>query len=462
MKIKSIILTLLIPLVGCSDLEVENQAPTPNGESCTNVDYSVSLATVQALVTAQEKATRGTSESEGKVSCVVDEENDTLLYVYNHPEGGWTVYSSDSRVPSIVAESEKGSYEEAMQNDGVAEWMGNIAIDMKMIKQAENSQLKFTKEEIDNNIRYWDLVSRPEKVIDSTIRTKSAIGLQPNIPTPGHFELFGSTEREVVTFELGHLIETHWHQHDPYNRYCPLKTDGSGERAPAGCVAIAGAQMVNYLHYKLGCPQNAPSVVTCTGNINNYQFRVIGLSSSIWNLMRTDHSKAAPLIALVAMSVNTDFGNNGSGADTEDLVRKVFNPIGISCEWEDYNSQDVINSLNNQMPVIIRARRNLTSGHAFIIDDYRRFQTKRTTTYHWVPDVEPDEDGRYPLIRLPEVTSYDVVTYTNPREEIRMNWGWEDQSNDNTYFSPTDDWIVTPSQHNYHRSRKMIINFRTN
>ena len=46
---------------------------------------------------------------------------------------------------------------------------------------------------------------------------------------------------------VGPLLTTAWHQKYPFNRYTPIK---GGEHAPAGCVPIAIAQVVNY-HQKL-------------------------------------------------------------------------------------------------------------------------------------------------------------------------------------------------------------------
>ena len=44
-----------------------------------------------------------------------------------------------------------------------------------------------------------------------------------------------------------------------YNIYCPLKSDNFWH-APAGCVAIAGAQILYYLNHKFGVPATAPIV----------------------------------------------------------------------------------------------------------------------------------------------------------------------------------------------------------
>ena len=51
----------------------------------------------------------------------------------------------------------------------------------------------------------------------------------------------------LSTKKVGPLLTTEWHQDYPFNRYTPIK---GKKHAPAGCVPIAIAQVVNY-HQRL-------------------------------------------------------------------------------------------------------------------------------------------------------------------------------------------------------------------
>lgn len=104
-----------------------------------------------------------------------------------------------------------------------------VAEDMYAIRHAENEDLSFSDEEISENIRFWS--KEPNRSID------------PEPQEDGHWVANITTITEIVD-TVPHLTNTRWYQGDPYNKYCPLKSDGSGKRAPAGCVAIAAAQMI--------------------------------------------------------------------------------------------------------------------------------------------------------------------------------------------------------------------------
>lgn len=398
--------------------------------------------------------TRGNKTDDIKIIPVVDEQNDTIFFAVDYPTGGWKLYASDKRVPSIVAYNEEGSYEKEMENESAAFWVETMKADMKVVKKSSNDKLNFTADEIKQNIEFWNAICFPDVFVKSCFSTRA-----PGLDLVGHYELVATSQRTEVFDSIPHLISVAWHQGNPFNVYCPLRTDDSNKRAYAGCVAIAGAQMLYYLHDKFVPRLTAPSQASCVGNVNSYTMNQWSFNETIWDNMQYNEASAAPLIANVGWLVETNYKNQESSAHTEDLPSNVFSFYGLTCSLDSYDENIVKSSLLSSMPVIIGARSSwiFGTGHSFIIDGYKRYRTSTTNTYRWVYDQVPDDHTLLPAAR-----EYTTTTYTSPTlSQIRMNWGWGPYNSNDTWFTLTGNWVVTDGEDNYNftHHRKMIHNF---
>ena len=222
------------------------------------------------------------------------------------------------------------------------------------------------------------------------------------------------------------------------------------------CVAIAGAQMLYWLHCNLGVPQTAPSQAYCNGNKDSYTFGQTNYTSTIWEFMDRIGLRAAPLIANVGKRVGMRYGNTGSAAQTSDLVDHVFAPYGIGCTYMAYNVDTLISHLYNGYPVIVRAKaKNKNYGHNFIVDQYLRQQPVYKRVYVWVYDTYPT--GK-PLPYVPDMT--EAVYYSPTITRISMNWGWN-KSDNYAWYGLTDDWIIhsDSGQDKWNVNRAMICNW---
>lgn len=457
----------LIPLlcfclvIGCQEVlfrptsEYLSKEVTPSTKgSSSESGTNVSMKDMEAYLHFKELGYGKKSESVKPVA----EGSDTLFYIVNYDEG-WELVAGDKRAPVLLASGAEGSFSMETENVEMLFWIDCLASEVKILKHMEDFS-SCTEEELENmqsSRRFWGLVcceieyitAPPTRVIGDSIGV---------IPTGGHYELRGvSTSVELC--DAIKLTQTSWGQSSSYcNYYCPWRTDTTYYRAPAGCVPVAGAQMLFFLHNKLSVPANAPDSASCTGYVGagNYNQIVVPINSSTtWNYMLNNSINdkgcysAAVLIADVGKRVGVVYGNGESSASMWDLPNTVFSAYGISCILATTYSTSTINqSLRNGMPIIIRADGfpNGTDGHCFIIDGYRRYWVVYTYQYEWVWD-EPAPGP--PFFNYPP---YNVVTYGSPYiTDYRMNWGWGGLHNAD-YFAVSGNWIVDDDNFIYNRS----------
>ena len=215
------------------------------------------------------------------------------------------------------------------------------------------------------------------------------------------------------------------------------------------------------------------SSAICNGNVNNYSQTFDDLSHDVWSTMISDYDNntwrecsESVLIAYVGSLVQMNYGNNGSGANTETLKSNVFEQMGISCNYGSYNENTVKSSLLSGKPIIVSAYSSFwgDGGHCFVIDGYKRTRTKTTTYYDWIPTLPSNPSS--PII---EHNSYATVSYSAPHiSYIQINWGWWDQwtfgANDG-WYSLTGSWYTqheSGSTANYDYYRNMIYGFSLN
>ncbi len=469
-NMKILKLAIILLLVGCTDND-ETTFILQNDLNTSN--HFVSLSDVETLCRAQYHQTRGNIDSEFKIKCYKDVTNDTLMYIVNHPNGGWTIYASDTRVPAVLAESSVGTYEEASKNEGLSAWVGTIANDMKTIKHISNNQLNFSSEEIKNNQNFWKSVSNPNDYLKEKNKTR---GVGDDIIIPdGHYEFCGSYTYSQVYDTIGRLTKTNWHQNYPYNIYCPF-TDLNNGKVPAGCIPVAGAQMLYFLHTHINVPEKAPSKAYCYGNINNYTMWQGDYTTGIWDkMLDPDDTSAAPLVANVGKLLGTVYGNDNSIAYFIELKEKVFPAYGITCKHSVYEPQKLCQSLLNGMPVLLLAFNSLQTrslkksnkgdigvGHSFIADRYKRERKVTVNCYEWVYDKFPNNQESKDFL-LPCIRERCEEIYSSPEiTMIGFNWGYESYKEDQTqWFSLTGNWIRKRHEDkNWNRDIEMIYDFK--
>lgn len=462
---------LLIPLfilsISCDEtIDMNDKIAIDEFNHVISKDYNVTLADVECYVNFKvlDAKNKGQELSVIDIFPILSEKGDTSLYVINYNEG-WDVISADKRLPMVVATSTVGSFIYDL-DDPQDIYFTQLKEDIESFKMACDLiqvETKSTGKSEQENVEFWDAITASNDFITSRM-------IDPNTPLDtiefdliidGHWELMGVSSVKEQDHLVDHLTKTNWHQSSPFNVYCPIRTD-ENTNAPAGCVAIAGAQMLYYLCYEKGKTVSVPTLADFQGdvddNVDSYTFS--NFRSDHWGSM--DLGQIAALVSYVGYLVEMDYGNINSSAKTSLLDDKVFLPLGITCSDINYDISILKDNLINNKPVIVSAYDN-SIGHSFIVDGYQSYKTKYTYTYEWVYDSD---------------ISSDPVEYVNPRveisysspyiENIKMNWGLYKYAYNNnaTWYTPMESWRVMIDLGNgleevsFSNKKRMICNFQ--
>ena len=388
------------------------------------------------------------------------------LYVLQY-ESGFEIVSADKRSPVPIASNSNGVFRECDDPDGFG---GHLSLITSEVFLSLNGLLPPASQEEEENIQgslaFWLLINTKEPNLDIN-RSESISEVETRgIRAPkGYWEMVIAESEEEVYDSIPHLTATQWYQRSIYNYYCPYDRDtlNNVAKCPAGCVAIAGAQMLYFLHNKDGVPTTSPSEGSCTGYVYDHSFiqNFWNYSTGTWDSMfpRNSHDTcAALLVGDVGKRLQMDYGWDGSGAYTEDLVNDVFSPYGWDCVYTDnYNSSIIVSSLQSGYPVVCGGDRESRGiehiGHTFLVDRYKRTRTRTRITWQWV-DLDGDPTNN-PILLPPD----DEFTYSSPHiSYYGMNWGQGDIAANETWCSLSGVWQYG-SLPPYIYDREMIYGF---
>ena len=291
-------------------------------------------------IAAQKLATLGTSGAKTRSVGVARVLNQTDLSVYTDGEH-FAVISKDDRFPAVLAY-------------GVGD---------------------FKADELNPSVQWW---------LKATER-----GLAEGKRTARSFQ------RAATYQPVAEILTTKWNQSAPYNNYAPSLKLYNGEKAPAGCVAIAMAQVMNHHQYPASAEfigyyyQEGVSDEEYQGNVNstyswpykdvyNYYYEegsneAIKVSGSL-----REGNLVATLCRDCAYAVNMTYTYDGSGAPTYNLPQEMIDYFAYSevgCHFYDrsiYTSDEwhalVYNELMRGYPIIYSGYKPNGGGHAFVVD----------------------------------------------------------------------------------------------
>jgi hypothetical protein len=331
------------------------------------------------------------NKSVSEVIPVKNKENELSFYTLNFKEGGWILLSSDKRVNPILAYSDNGSFnpEKAKTANGISFWMDKAYETINELKKNKQQSPKLKK--------LW------ENIQIGGFSKALPNGRPMDEPDCSNYTEF---KEKLLTFPFK------WRQGGGFNDALHMVQcdDGSSERALAGCVPIAIAQVMRY--YEFPTNYNWANMLTTTATTTTADF-ILDIHNEIndrwWNQPSYDCDEGTGVKSWrdKAIIFTGDFGYSSA-------TQTSF--IGGTVRVE----------LNNDRPVILSGSSS-TAGHMWVTEGYQLY------TYHY-----------------DDCTATSIAYY-------RMNWGWGPNSVDGFYSSSFD-----PSGNNgpYNSNQKMIYNIR--
>lgn len=326
--------------------------------------------------------------------------NNTSLYVVNYDEGGFIIMSADNRIEPVLAFSESGKL--PMNEElpaGLAGWFEETSEYVEEIKTSDTEQNIYMAEA-------WE----PEAI-------------QRVIANPIENEERDPPPTCVNSYEgVMPLLSTAWHQGVGYNDLVSINigcSKYSNGRPPAGCVAIALAQIMRYHEH----PKRAYN----------------------WVDMPDSHGTiyTARLVRDIGWAVGMEYSCDGSGASAEDAVKALRNTFEYSsATLSNFDVDVVVGQLKSKLPVYLSGGNKgqiiifpyYEGGHAWVCDGYKRY-----------------------------ITCYD--TFAMMSTYLHMNWGWGLKSSSGKEFNgwfQYNRWNVSTDEndHDYNYKKKMIFNIK--
>lgn len=276
---------------------------------------------------------------------------------------GFALVIADKRFPGVIAYAEKGSLKDTLENKG-------LAICLSQLSNYIDAHLKYF-----NSIKETYLKSALDKTDQNNYGTTT--------PRTTNGKEDGSFSYHT---EKGAFITTLWDQFYPYNKgiYCAKHPTLS---APAGCVAIAVAQIMAYHRH--------PS---------SFNWNLLLQSPQINTRDEAAVDEVSRLTREIGSKVHMQYDCEGSSSNITE-ANSALKSYGYSTDGvKSYDLNTIMTSINNSRPVIIRAdERTGKGGHEWIIDAYRI----GTISASW---------GHRPRST--------TTTYYGTGHYVHMNFGW--------------------------------------
>ena len=216
-------------------------------------------------------------------------------------------------------------------------------------------------------------------------------------------EALSAEKKAAAAGPVEPFIEVTWNQGSGWNMFCPVDEDGPGGHVYVGCVAVSMAQAMSVYDYPVR-PEGIKSYVHADyGSIAvNYDMA----DPYEWNQMNvsTSDSFNAMLLYHCAVSVEMDFGADGSGAyvrNARSAMSMYFNYSESMTFEERYaDTEEWIATLAGELeagrPIIYRGNpEDGSAGHAWNLDGY--YASNSVDYFHMNFGWSGSQNGYYTL-----------------------------------------------------------------
>ena len=419
-------------------------------------DISENDAIKVALMSQHQSKTK--SEIQKEVQNIIPclgKDGKVVFYAINYTTGcGYTLVSASKNYYPILAEVEKGSFEENVNQTGVSILLdeykyaidNNRSLPADSVRHFRAEWSAFENKKKPNFVtptkssdEFTALISSsfaewteagyeifalgdgapeglPQSVYDEWY--ESALGVA-NEKYPVNHSAFILLKRETLYTEKGPLLSTAWHQKSPYNLSVPNNLN-------VGCVAVAVAQILRYhqspssIHWAWMPDSLSPSTTSTTY-----------LSDFLYDVGK-------------ACGIQYWLGHTSSGALFAKIALKFR--YAYSCSIVDHGFSAVGFDIGEGYPVYMEGDKSDGTGHAWVCDGVKGYTFVRAYELKILSVVEP------PLHFESILPEY--IEEVGSTSHLHMNWGWGGDYN---------GWYLDDLQHydqNYSIKRKDIIKIR--
>lgn len=294
-----------------------------------------------------------------KVTSISSEGIQDLMHIVEYPEGGFSIISGDKAAPAVLGFCESGQYDPENMPSGLLYLMERYEYELKALRADKIAVTEEIKQQ-------WSTT-----LSDNQLQLRSS-----------------SDWRDF-------LLETQWTQ--SHNKFCP------GDNYPAGCVAVAMAQILRYWACRV-----TPSG-SCSYKWNNKTLSAdFGATTYNWSDMHlvNKDDENQRLIYHAGVSCKMDYGANGSSSNTTKARDAFVKYWGFQSKadvqrrfWHLRTWKDkLIEEIKNGRPICYGGQRVDgigLSGHEWVIDGYRA-NGKFHCNFGW-GGKEDDFNGWYSL-----------------------------------------------------------------
>lgn len=311
----------------------------------------------------------------------IENECDTLMYIFNFSKG-FTIVSAIKDFYPILAYSEDNCFDESnTDNVGPSIWLDYMRNTIEKMIEDPNTENVFA--DVYHSMQFEEN--------ELTQRTRSQ---------------FYDEIRNYV--EVGPYLTTEWHQGYPFNTCTPVI---NGDKAPAGCVPIAVAQVVNYHRILTG------------ENIN-------------WTAVNNEVSPdVGNLIAIISNDIEMSYEEDYAYPSLcfpdffcyRGRIANYLNNKGYNVNWRDIGTQTPVTcpAIYEGFTSNFLGTTNWFGGHWWVMDGYKKWEW----WYGWAETENPIEPRSGSQLQDgPLLEQYPPLTVTGFLY-LHFNWGWGGQSN---------------------------------
>lgn len=358
---------------------------------------------------------------------------DTIMFLINYDDG-WELLSADVRAPRVIAMAERGHI--------TLQQISEAPDEVTLLFSSFANKVLFLK----HNPAFTDNNS-----FDEDWGT-----ILPNRFNDG-WELVNSIVLESYEEIQNHLTSTVWGQNYPWNIRAPYTNSTLSSHCLTGCVPVAAAQILYYLHDKIGVPaqsygdsftqayipSTADSLVLQNSDV---VFDNATYSALTWENMPLSNSgtglyeTVSTLMVQVGLFIGAEYYVGHTSGVFSHVKTAFQNQYSIPCIGTyNIDMSTIVNSIiDDEMPVFLgiseyNENGQRLYGHGVVVDAAKRQYTLIRNNY--ICELE-NINGELIIYQKSETVEERTPKY------VGINWGWDGAY---MYSGSSPIWFSTES-----------------